>query len=242
MQLDFVWLTIGGILGGIALGIVTNLMGWREYLGGKKRFMFPPAEKQVLLDTLLGLNDISRPYRVAKDTESDFVVEWKLDDVEWQDRIFRHGLVKAYRARLLVDEGKRSVRWWEESGSLSWMKSAAGVIPRVSYETRSFPRRVPYSVTNASLWGLLQLASRKQSTSYEYQFDVNEIRGALSLAVEECGWEWVPVALRRHATHELTHAVSLSASDDRVFCENCGKQIDQGSPFCVHCGDKQGVA
>jgi hypothetical protein len=210
MQLDFVWLTIGGILGGIALGIVTNLMGWREYLGGKKRFMFPPAEKQVLLDTLLGLNDISRPYRVAKDTESDFVVEWKLDDVEWQDRIFRHGLVKAYRARLLVDEGKRSVRWWEESGSLSWMKSAAGVIPRVSYETRSFPRRVPYSVTNASLWGLLQLASRKQSTSYEYQFDVNEIRGALSLAVEECGWEWVPVGLRRRHARADPRCIAFS--------------------------------
>ncbi|MFZ3166453.1 MAG: hypothetical protein WA130_02475 [Candidatus Methanoperedens sp.] len=37
---------------------------------------------------------------------------------------------------------------------------------------------------------------------YEYKFDVNRVRDPIVKAIEDSGWEFVPVVRKEHATYE----------------------------------------
>lgn len=201
--------------------------------------MVSPTSKQVLLDTLLRLNDPSKPFRITQGADSDLVAEWKLDDTEWQSRFAKTGLARMYKACLVADEGRRSVRCWEQFGRVSWTGGdTQRFVPVVSYGGRQLPIRVPYYWANARILGLAQSSFSSAVTSHN-RFDINEIRGALMVTVEECGWEWVPVAGRQHATHASVRPISAPFPAGRIFCENCGRRIAAGSTYCPHCGDKQ---
>lgn len=176
-------------------------MGFFQYLGGKKPSGTPPVTKSILIDRLLALNDPSKPYHIMRGADTDLIAEWRIIDAEWYGVLNRNGLKQAYRALLLVDESRSSVRCCEELGSVSWTVGSNGSIPTASYARSFFRGRILYSEQYARGYGLRQLAPPEPGKIYEYKFDVNEIRGPIIVTVEESGWEWVPVTARRHATY-----------------------------------------
>ncbi len=191
----------GLIAAGIAVYVMLYAMGFFQYLGGKKESGTPPVSKSILIDSLLALNDASKPYHIMRGANTDLIAEWKIVDSEWYGVLNKNGLKQAYRALLLVDESRHSVRCCEELGTVSWAVGVKGPIPTVSY-ARSFLRgRILYSKQYARGYGLRQLAPPELGKIYEYRFDVNEIRGPIIVTVEESGWEWVPVTARRHAIY-----------------------------------------
>ncbi|MEM2902490.1 MAG: hypothetical protein QXO32_07175 [Candidatus Bathyarchaeia archaeon] len=195
---------IAGLMGlvaaGVSLYIVFYTLGFFQYLGGKKSSPIPPVSKQELEDRLLSLNDPLKPYRIIKASDTDLVAEWKIADSEWWGIFNKSGLKYAYRASLLLDERRRSVRCYEQLGYITWTAGLDGVTPHVTYQRSFFSGRILYKKEWAKGYGLKQLKPPKGGKVYEYKFDINEIRGSIIALVEESGWEWVPVTEKRHAT------------------------------------------
>jgi hypothetical protein len=193
--------TGGLIAAGIAVYVMLYAMGFFQYLGGKKESGTQHVSKSILIDRLLALNDTSKPYHIMKGSDTDLVAEWKIVDANWFGVMNKNGLKQAYRALLLVDESRYSVRCCEELGSVSWTVGLKGPIPAVSYARTFFRGRILYSKQYARGYGLRQLTPTEPGRVYEYRFDVNEIRGPIIVTVEDSGWEWVPVTARRQATY-----------------------------------------
>ncbi len=194
----------GLIASGIAVYVMLYAMGFFQYLGGEKGSDIPAVSKSILIDRLLALNDASKPYHIMKGVDTDLIAEWKIVDAEWYGVLNKNGLRQAYRALLLVDEPRHSVRCCEELGTVSWTVGLRGPMPTVSCARSFFRGRILYSKQYARGYGLRQLAPLEPRKIYEYKFDVNEIRGPIIVTVEESGWEWVPVTARRHATYTQT--------------------------------------
>lgn len=193
---------VGGLVAaGIAMYAMLYAMGFFQYLGGKKGSDIPAVSKSILIDRLLALNDASKPYHIMKGADTDLIAEWKIVDAEWYGVLNKNRLKQAYKALLLVDELRHSVRCCEEFGTVSWTVGLNGPIPTVSYAQSFFRGRILYSKQYARADGLRQLAPPEPGKIYEYKFDVNEIRGPIIVTVEGSGWEWVPVTARRHATY-----------------------------------------
>ncbi len=199
---------IAGVAGLVAaaIGLYTMLyaIGYFQYLGGKRKSSIPPISKQDLIDKILTLNNSSKPYRIVKGTNTDLVAEWKIADAEWYGILNKNGLRQAYRAFLLVDEQRHSVRCCEELGTISWTLGLNGPIPTAEYNRAFFRGRILYKKEYAKGYGLKQLAPPQAGRIYDYKFDINEIRGSVIVTVEENGWEWVPVTAMRHATYPQT--------------------------------------
>ncbi|MEM2942199.1 MAG: hypothetical protein QXT81_02120 [Candidatus Bathyarchaeia archaeon] len=195
---------LAGLLGLIAgfAGLYAMLyaMGFFQYLGGRRRSVFPPVSREEMINKILDLNDPSKPYHIVAGTDSDLVAEWKIVDAQWYGVFNKSGLKSAYRALLQVDDSRHAVRCYEEFGSISWTAGLQGIIPKISYRKKFFGGRILYRKEYAIGYGLRQLAPPEPGKVYDYRFDVNEIRGPIILTVEKNGWEWVPVTAKRHVT------------------------------------------
>lgn len=177
----------------IGICFMLRALGFFQYLGGKHSSPKSASPKHVLEKRLLDLNDPSRPYRIERGTVSDLLAEWKLEDAEWYGAFSKNRLERTYRAFLLLDEPRHTVRCYEESGSVSWSVGLDGITPRIRYSRSFFGGRYFYNKERAKTWGLRQTVPQEPGTIFGYFFDINEIRGPIITIVEDSGWEWVPV-------------------------------------------------
>ncbi|MBS7645375.1 hypothetical protein KEJ44_04965 [Candidatus Bathyarchaeota archaeon] len=200
MDIGLVAGLIGLVAAGVSLYIVLYTLGFFQYLGGKKPSPIPPVSKRELEDRLLSLNDPLKPYRIMRGDDTDLVAEWKIADSEWWGIFNKSGLKYAYKASLLLDEGRHSVRCYEQLGYITWTAGLDGIKPHVTYQRSFFGGRILYKKEWAKGYGIKQLKPLEAGKVYDYKFDINEIRGPLIVAVEEGGWEWVPVTAKRHVT------------------------------------------
>jgi hypothetical protein len=193
---------IVGLLGlaaaGISLYVMLYALGFFQYLGGRRPSPIPPVGRQGLEDRILSLNDPSKPYRIVRGGETDLVAEWKIADSKWWGIFNKSGLKYEYRANLLLDERRRSVRCYEQLARITWTAGLEGVKPHVSYQRSFFGGRILYKKERAKGYGIKQLKTPEAGKVYDYKFDVDEIRGPIIAVVEESGWEWVPVTAKRH--------------------------------------------
>jgi hypothetical protein len=193
---------IAGLLGaGVGLFFALYALGFFHYLGGKK--INPNAvDKKTLRGALLSLNDPAKPYHIIPGNETDLIAEWKIVDAAWFGIFNKNRLSKAYRAFLLLDEARHSVRCFETLGTVSWTVGAGGLTPSVHYSKSSFGGRILFQKSYGVGYGVKDPGSPEMGKVYEYKFDVDEIRGPIITAVKANGWEWVPVTARRHITRK----------------------------------------
>jgi hypothetical protein len=186
----------------VAAGVcfILYAAGFFNYLGGKK--CDPTAvNKEILMKKLLDLNDQNKPYQIVKGEDTDLLAEWKFVDSKWYGLFNKNGLRSAYRARLLLDEARHSVRCFEELGSVSWTAGDGGLIPSIHFQKSHFGGRILFQNNWGVGYGGKQLSHPELGKVYEYKFDIDEIRGPIVDTVKENGWEWVPVTARRHTTY-----------------------------------------
>jgi hypothetical protein len=173
---------LAGLIGaGAGVCVALYATGFFQYLGGKKQPARQPVSKRELLDKILTLNDPSKPYHIVKGVDTDLIAEWKIVDAKWYGILNKSGLKEAYRALLLLDEARHAVRCYEELGSVTWTAGLRGLLPGVSYQRRFFRGRILYGKEQAKGYGLRQLKPPEPGKVYDYQFDVNEIRGPIIL-------------------------------------------------------------
>lgn len=167
--------------------------GYFQYLGGKKRSSIPPVKKETLIGRLLNLNDLAKPFSIVEGKSTDLIAEWKLADAAWYEAFSEGRIGQAYRAYLLLDEPRHTVRCYEEVGSVKWVMSVNGPRPTVSYRRARLPKSI-----------LGKKVKREAGKMPEPKFLITEIRKPIALTVRESGWEWVPVRARRNATFKTS--------------------------------------
>jgi hypothetical protein len=227
-----------GLLGaGLGLYFALYALGFFQYLGGKR----PDAravDKKTLQQALWALNDTSKPYHIVSGEDTDLIAEWKLVDASWYGIFNKNHLRKSYRARLLLDEERHSVRCFELLGSVSWSAGVGGLTPSIEYDKSSFSGRILFQKSYGLGYGIKDPKSLKMGKVYEYKFDVDEIRDPIIAVVKANGWEWVPVTAKRHAVYKTKPLPDTSIVGKNYYCSQCGKSIDDQDSYCTHCGKK----
>ena len=227
----------GGIGGGVGLFLALRALGFFQYLGGRKSSPLAVG-KEILMEELLALNDDSRPYRIIRGEDTDLIAEWKIVDASWYGAFSKNRLKKAYRALLLLDGARHTVRCFEVLGSVNWSAGAQGLTPSVRYSKSAFGGVILFKKSYGVGYGLNNPKALKLGKVYEYKFDVEEIRGPIRATVLENEWEWVPVAARRHATYGKGRGSVVPLSLDPSFCTQCGTEILNTDNYCSSCGQK----
>jgi hypothetical protein len=69
---------------------------------------------------LLALNEPGAPYRIVEHADVGMLVHWDPTDLAWRAAFARVTLSTVYGARMLIDDTRREVRWyeWVRTGSL----------------------------------------------------------------------------------------------------------------------------
>ena len=194
--------------------------------------------RDVLYGKLLALNDPARPYSIHVGEDTDLIAEWKIVDASWYGILSKSRLRQAYRARLLLDEKRHSVRCYEELGSINWTAGTDGLTPIVHYSSSFFGGRILFKKEYAVGYALKKLSPLETGQIYNYMFDADEIRGPLIAEVNDVGWEWVPVTAKRLATYQSSSSSTMGTPTPSGFCRYCGNKVDGSDIFCPHCGKK----
>jgi hypothetical protein len=157
-----------------AVYFILYAAGLFNYMGGKRSD--PDAvSKEILIKKLLSLNDQNKPFQIEKGEETDLVAEWKFVDPKWYVLFNKNGLKSAYRSFLLLDEGRHSVRCFEELGSVSWT-TGAGLVPSIHFQKKHFGGRILFQKSYGAGYGVKKQSSCEPGKVYEYKFDIDEIR------------------------------------------------------------------
>lgn len=199
-----------GIIVGLGAGLIgagagfyfaLYALGFFQYLGGKKPDL-RAVDKKTMRQTLRALNDPAKPYHIIPGEDTDLIAEWKIVDASWYGIFSKSRLSRAYRARLLLDEERHSVRCFEVLGSVSWTAGTSGLTPTVRYSRSSFAGRILFKKSFGVGYGIKDLKTLDVGKVYAYRFDIDEIRGPIIDTVKANGWEWVPVTAKRHAVYK----------------------------------------
>jgi len=188
-----------GAFAGIA-AIVWGL-GYLEYLGGKKRSPFSPISKEELKEKLIALNSSELPYEIEQDNETDLMVEWKIVNAKWFAIFAQERLQKTYRAFIVLDERRRAARYYEEMGTVQWLAGTQRPLspPKIGYQNQVFKGRILFQKSWGVQYGIK--ANGTLGKVYQYKFDIGYVRDPVKKAIEESGWEFVPVVRKEHATY-----------------------------------------
>lgn len=184
----------------VALWVMFWGMGFNEYLGGKRKSAVPAISKEELKEKILGLNSPDLLYQIQPSKETGFILEWKIVDAKWYGIFSKEKVSKIYRASILLDENRKTTRYYEELGSIEWHIGTDGIsAPSVRYREEFFKGRILFKKSWGVQYGIKE--SGKIGKVYEYKFDIGYARDQLKKIVEASGWEFVPVVRKTHAVY-----------------------------------------
>ena len=91
------------------------------------------SSRAALLSRLMALGKAGQPYRLEPSAVGDLDVRFDPVDPIWRARFARVRLTTQYRARLVLDEERHQVRWFEVIRSSGGFIGFQGLNPRVSW-------------------------------------------------------------------------------------------------------------
>lgn len=176
-------------------------MGWLEYLGGKKGSRVTLSlNKDELKRKMLSLNSPDLSYELKPSAESDLALVWNIVDARWYGLFAKERLKETYRAFIMLDDVRRSVRYYEELGKVEWAAGSEGLVPKVAYQSSFFKGRILFQKSRGVGYGIK--TDGTPGKVYDYQFDIGYVRDPLKKVAIESGWEFVPVVRKEHATYK----------------------------------------
>jgi len=201
MNWDFIGLVLGIVGGALGVYFALRALGFGEYLGGKRAKPWA-VPRNVLYGKLLALNSEDLPYEIKPDDSGkcDLVLEWKLADAKWYGIFSKNRFSRWYKVYMTLDDSRKTVRYLEETGSITWRAGSEGLVPVVSasYSKSFFRGRILFAREYSTTYGLKEDLS--PGKVYSYSFDPAEPMQRIQRVVEEAGWELVPVTVMRHVS------------------------------------------
>lgn len=193
---------VGAGLVGAAAGVFAIVwgLGFGEYLGGRRRSkLIAAVSKDELRRRLLALNAADSPYGLKPSEETGLILEWKVVDAKWFALFAKERLKETYRAFMVLDEPRASVRYCEETARVQWTAGTDGLTPNVTYLNEFFRGRILFQKSWRVQYGIKE--DRTFGKVFSYSFNVDDVRNPVKKVVKESGWEFVPVVRKSHATH-----------------------------------------
>ncbi|MEK6648114.1 MAG: hypothetical protein AABY37_02230 [Actinomycetota bacterium] len=201
MELIGVLFSILGLIAvAVAIWVMLWGMGFFQYLGGKKKS--PSAiSKSALKEKVLNLNSAELPYQITSAKESDLFLEWKIVDAKWYGIFSKEKVSRTYSALILLDEARKTARYYEELGSVEWHIGTDGLRkPSIKYSAKAWKGRILFQKSWGVQYGIKE--SGKFGKVYEYKFDIGYVRDPIKRTVQENGWEFVPVVRKKYALYK----------------------------------------
>ncbi len=191
---------LAGLIGaGAGVFAIIWGLGLMEYMGGKKGRPEPPISREELKQKLLSVNSPDLPYHIKLLNETDLEIEWKITDASWFAIFGQERLQKTYRAFMVLDDLRRSVRYCEEMATVQWVASASDPAqPAISYQNQFFRGRILFQKSWEVKTGIKE--DLTIGKVYEYKFDIRQVREPVKQLITDSGWEFVPVVRKKHAT------------------------------------------
>lgn len=146
----------------------------------------------VLRERLLALNSDEKPYRVVAGETSDLELEWDVVDATWYELFARVKLTTVYRARMLLDEARREVRWYETLRSSNVFLGFEGWKAKFNF---SFYYRSGYLnvLWSGLAYGILPGFPPRIGKVYEFHLDTVAVKEEITDVIRRAGWTFRPV-------------------------------------------------
>lgn len=141
---------------------------------------------------LLALNGEERPYRVVEGKTSDLELAWDVVDASWYELFAKVKLTTRYRARMLLDEERREVRWYESLRSSNFFLGFEGWKARFNF---SFYYRSGYLnvLWSGLAYGILPGFPPRIGKVYEFHLDTVRVKEEITPVIRRAGWTFRPV-------------------------------------------------
>jgi len=149
------------------------------------------ADAAELRSRLMALNAEQKDYRIVEGKPWDLELDWNVVPASWRERFAKIKVTTVYRARMLLDESRHEVRWFEILRRSSFFIGFNGLVPVFRW-------------TVWTLWGYIDV----QWTGLAYavlpgfpprigrvhRFSVNTVAAKQDIrkVVSQCGWSFQP--------------------------------------------------
>jgi hypothetical protein len=184
-------------------------------------------------EKLLNLGASNQLFTITPAKDCDLHLEHKIVDAKFYGVASKENLSKQYQAKIWLVEGERVVKYREiikeKSSSLGLLSA-----PKLSFQTSTFKGKVLTQKEKGFGFGFKKPADPSSiGKTYEYDYDVNKIRGPVKDLVESNGWKFEQIIMDYKPSKSSTGATAQGG-----FCSQCGSKLEPSSAFCTNCGNK----
>ena len=151
----------------------------------------PPLAAARLRERLLALNAPDRPFRLVVGNRSDLEVEWDVVDASWLELFAKVKLSSTYRARMLFDEERHELNWFETLRTSSWFIGFEGWKARFSGSIRWHWGTVD-AIWRGLAYGILPGFPPRIGRVYAFELNTVALRDEISAVVARAGWTFRP--------------------------------------------------
>ena len=188
-----------------------------------------------LRQKLLGLGASSQLFTIQPGEDCDLYLEHSIVDARYYGAASKEKLKKQYAAKMWLVEQERTVKYRE---IIQQQGSSLGVlpVPKLSFQKSSFKGKTLFKKEMGVGVGFKKPGDPSSfGKVYQYDFDVNKIRGPVKELVEANGWKFEQTILDYKSSRR-----GVSAPQQASFCSECGSKLPSGAVFCENCGQKVG--
>lgn len=183
---------------------------------GRKR----PVPAAELRKCLLALNDPELPYRVVESERADLEVEWDVVDASWYELFAKVKLTSRYRGRMLMDEQRHQLRWYESVRTANWFIGFEGRKLRLNGSIQWHWGYIDV-IWRGLAYGILPGFPPRIGKVYSFTLNTVALKTEIRRVVSRAGWGFLPAPhpLKVHRPWlDLTRALQpawLEKVDDR---------------------------
>lgn len=184
-------------------------------------------------EKLLNLGASNQLFTIRPGEDCDLYLEHTVVDAKYYGVASKEKLKKQYEAKMWLVEDERVVKYRE---IIEQKSSSMGVLPlpKLSFQTSKFKGKV---LTKKEMGFGLGFKKPGDPSSlgkaYQYDFDVNKIRGPVKDLVEANGWKFEQIIMDYKPSTRV-----VIAPQQASFCSQCGSKVDANALFCTNCGQK----
>ena len=147
--------------------------------------------RAALEQQLFALNGEGCPYRIAPSPHADLAVIFDPVDPAWRARFAKVDLTTRYRARLVLDEERRQVRWFEIVYARSRFLGFQGMSPRFSWGVWMFAGYIDVQWTGWA-YGILPGFPPRIGDAVRFNLDTVALKREIRALARRAGWEFRP--------------------------------------------------
>ena len=175
----------------LALLMVFSMMECAAALLSRPSRRTHASTRAALLARLLALNREGQPYRLEPRGVADLEIVFDPVDPAWRARFARVKLTTSYRARLLLDDERHQVRWFEMITARSRFIGFDGLHPRVSWGIWMFAGYIDVRWTGWA-YGIPPGFPPRIGDAKPFSLDTVVLKQHVRGIVGRAGWEFRP--------------------------------------------------